>query len=271
MVLWGSTLEPSVTTDRRTHARVGLATILVVDDSSAVRGILRRNLERVGYRVREAADGVGALGVCRTERPDLVLLDFVLDGALGAIRRHADIPVLFLGSTTGAAAVGLRLGAQDWIRKPVDSEELIARVANALQLRNRSDIDLLTGLPNRRWLERAPEGDVILIDVDDFKAINDTEGHLIGDVVLRILAARLRSVTGEHLLVRWGGDEFVVIGDGDLGERLLAAVTATPFAITPGRVLPVTVSIGCGPTLERADEALYVAKRAGRNRVVVNE
>ena len=305
--------------NRRVEERMALATILVVDDSTAIRRILRRTLEGAGYRVREAADGVAALEACHLEVPNLVLLDVdmpVMDGptALAAMRREpalAELPVLFLTARTSGAdvAAGLRLGAQDYLRKPCDPDELTARVAMALEQKVQRDaferkaveadrlstVDVLTGLPNRRLLQLridelaaagGPESPValLMIDVDHFKQVNDTEGHPVGDLVLRILAGRLRSVAHDDLLTRWGGEEFVVlvariVDDAALagiGETFRTAVDATPFAIGTGRLLDITISVGAasGPVaafdavLEAADEALYAAKRAGRNRVV---
>jgi diguanylate cyclase (GGDEF)-like protein len=305
--------------NRRTEQRMSLATILVVDDSTAIRRILRRALEGAGYGVKEAADGEAALAACHVETPDLVLLDVdmpVMDGptALAAMRLKpalVDVPVLFLTARTSGAdvAAGLRLGAQDYLRKPCDPDELTARVANALYQKVERDaferkaveadrlssVDVLTGLPNRRALQSriaemlaagGPETPValLMIDVDRFKLVNDIEGHPVGDLVLRILAARLRSVAQDALLTRWGGEEFVVLiprvvdaaGLTAIGEYFRAAVGVTPFAIDKGRLLDITVSIGAASghlaafdaLMESADAALYTAKRSGRNRVV---
>jgi two-component system cell cycle response regulator len=305
--------------ERRREGRIGVTTILVVDDSTAIRRILRRALEGAGHRVVEAENGREGLEVCRTERPDLVLLDVdmpVMDG-LSTLREMKmdptllQVPVLFLTARTGGEdlARGLDLGAHDYLRKPCDPVELQARVAGALRLaaqeqalRRRtaeldelSTTDQLTGIGNRRRLEAriaelgsvlGPSAGVgvVLLDVDHFKAVNDTEGHPVGDLVLRILAGRLgNEVRHPETLVRWGGEEFLVVAPGldgtglaELGERLRAAVGAGPFAIGDGRQLDVNVSAGCASggldtfeqTVRVADEALYEAKASGRNRVV---
>jgi two-component system, cell cycle response regulator len=304
--------------DRRGPDRVATATVLVVDDSTAIRRILQRALLGAGYRVTEAADGQAALTQCRADPPDLVLLDVdmpVMDGptALAAMKEDAelaDIPVLFLTARTSGTdvAAGLQLGANDYLRKPIDPAELAARVAVALRQSSQektlrsmareadrlSTLDALTGLGNRRQLELATDElrgtiggaapvAVIIADIDHFKLVNDTEGHLIGDAVLRIVAARLRATVGhQHQLVRWGGEEFVALAAGldhaavaALAERLRSAICDSPFAIDEGRTLPITISIGCvsgrldalDDVLQAADEALYEAKRGGRNRV----
>jgi two-component system cell cycle response regulator len=281
----------------------------------AIRRILRRALEGTGHRVVEAANGREGLDVCRTERPELVLLDVdmpVMDGLTMLQEMKMDplllhLPVIFLTARVGPEdlAVGLDLGAHDYLRKPCDPVELQARVAGALRLaaqeqalRRRSaeldelsTTDQLTGIGNRRRLDAltavlGPSAGVgvVLLDVDHFKAVNDTEGHPVGDMVLRILAGRLGNVVRHpESLVRWGGEEFLVLAPGldgaglaDLGERLRTVVSSSPFAIGDGRLLVVHVSAGCasGPldaferTVLVADEALYEAKEAGRNRVI---
>ena len=157
----------------------------------------------------------------------------------------------------------------------------------------------MAGLFNRRYViahlneliarigDGTPEIAVMMLDIDYFKAVNDTHGHPAGDDVLRELAARmLRQVRSVDLVARLGGEEFVAVmpetnlaGAVVVAERLRQAVSAEPFTIQPtGLRLPVTISIGVaasnGPgetvenLLKRADDALYEAKRNGRNRVL---
>lgn len=292
--------------------------ILLVDDSRAIRRILARSLIEAGYDVLEAGNGEEGLAVAAQELPDLILLDVdmpVLDGLSTMKLLQADpamsrIPVLFLTArTSGSDAVaGLSLGARDYLRKPCEPEELLARVASALAvsrqqqaLKSRTDYlddlsttDPLTGLGNRRrydlWVaDMKAQGDVpvavALADLDRFKAVNDSEGHLVGDSVLTITARRIRSAAREHgTVIRWGGEEFLVLQSGEgcrdiaqTGEAMRAAVDCDPMAVGVGRLLHVSVSVGCAigtigtivDTIERADEALYAAKKAGRNAVVV--
>jgi two-component system, cell cycle response regulator len=307
-------------TDRRGDNRVtsGSSRILVVDDSRAIRQILRRSLEDIGYSVAEAADGVEALAACRLDLPDLVLLDVdmpVMDGLATLQEMRADcelssLPVIFLTArTTGDdVAVGLGLGAQDYLRKPCHPAELEARVSAVLRLKaaeealqqhakeldELSTTDALTGLGNRRRFELESQDLVlsvgssglvglIMIDIDHFKTVNDTEGHPIGDLVLRIVAGRLQGLVMQPAtIVRWGGEEFLVLVPGasvealhELGERLRTAVCDSPLGIGDDRTLTITISAGCsvGPidalehAIRLADEALYEAKRTGRNRV----
>jgi two-component system cell cycle response regulator len=159
--------------------------------------------------------------------------------------------------------------------------------------------DALTGLFNRRYMEshlttlveqaasRGKPLTVMVIDIDYFKAINDSHGHDAGDDVLRDFALRIkRSIRGIDLACRYGGEEFVlVMPETDMAvaamvaERLRRRIAAEPFAIQQGaRSIPVTISIGiaalrdkadtAAAVLKRADQALYRAKRDGRNRVV---
>jgi diguanylate cyclase (GGDEF)-like protein len=306
------------TAERRATDRVAMATVMVVDDSPTTRLIIRRMLEPSGYRILEACDGREALDGWALDPPDLVLLDVdmpVMDGPqlLAALRERDELAattVMFLTARSRGAdvAAGFGLGAVDYVRKPCSAEELRARTAAALdreserrglreavaQADQLSLVDSLTGLANRRRFERrrgellATESSdttvaLVLLDVDHFKTVNDAQGHLAGDTVLRILSRRLGTVLGrEDLLVRWGGEEFLVLAPrhderaaASLAARLHETVRAAPFAIARAAPLAITASAGwaCGGVRELdrliavADERLYEAKRTGRNRV----
>ena len=175
-------------------------------------------------------------------------------------------------------AKGLDLGANDYLIRPVDRNELLARVRTQILRKRLQDklrqnyqrglslalTDELTGLYNRRYvfahfnelLARSPEGGgevaVMLFDIDHFKQVNDSYGHPAGDDVLRELADRaVRQVRSVDLIGRLGGEEFVVVmpetslaGAVTVAERFRAAVAGEPFVVQGGRKLPVTVSIG---------------------------
>jgi two-component system, cell cycle response regulator len=296
-------------------------TILVAEDSRVVRAILREPLRAHGYRVLEAADGEQALACCSEERPDVVLLDVempVLDGhqVLARIKQQpelADVPVVFLTAraTTEDVVQGLRLGAHDYLRKPFEASELLARVSAALRVKTLQDelrrrnleldqmsrTDALTGLHNRRHLEErlgefvslarrhGEDLAAAMIDLDHFKRINDNGGHPAGDAVLRVTAERLRGILrAEDVLGRWGGEEFLALlprtdaaGAQLAAERMRQAVAGQPIPLPEGGETRVTASIGAATGVDhgaadlvrRADAALYEAKAAGRNRVVV--
>ena len=264
-----------------------VATVLVADDSPTVRVLVRLELEAAGYEVVEAEDGRQALATVADGGVDVVLLDVempVLDGfatidALKGDPRTADVPVVFLTSRGESDDIleALRRGAHDYVRKPPEATELLARVGAAAQvtalraeLRRRSEeldrvsrTDHLTGLFNRRHLDEQLQAvvassrrhafpfTVLLADVDHFKRVNDVHGHVVGDEVLVQVAQRFSSaVRTEDLVGRWGGEEFLVLlphtdlsGGRALAERLRAAVAATPVH-GPGGDVPVTVSIG---------------------------
>ena len=294
------------------------ARVLVADDSLVIRSVLRKQLEDYGHDVTEAVDGVEALRLVRERPPDIILLDVEmpnLDGhqVLAELRQHtetAEIPVVFLTgrSSTEDVVEGLRLGAHDYLAKPFEPAELLARVSAALRVKGLQDelrkrnaeleaisrTDALTGLPNRRHLQerlastaaasrrRQISMAVLMVDVDHFKSVNDRFGHEAGDIVLKEVAATLHSACrGEDVAGRWGGEEFLIVAEATmtegaaiLAERVRRAIAAAPVHLGDA-ALEVTASIGVAAgagevddLLRRADAALYDAKGSGRNRVV---
>ena len=230
-----------------------------------------------------------------------------------ALERTRTLPILLAAESEDKTRIlrGLELGANDYLTRPVEGNELVARVRtqirrhryaerlrqtmqNAIEL---AGVDMLTGLHNRRYfdnqfaglMDRAAEKgrflSLLILDIDHFKAVNDTFGHDAGDAVLRGFAARVKRVVRTvDLVCRLGGEEFVVVMPdtsaevaAHVAERLRASIEAAPFALEHGtRSIPVTTSIGlaergaeCAPDalLRAADRALYDSKRDGRNRV----
>ncbi len=225
-----------------------------------------------------------------------------------------NLPIILIADDADKPKVvrALDLGVNDFISRPVERNELAARVRTqirrqryALELRQSVNntmalavTDDMTGLYNRRYFDRHlgvmlgkaqnQERDMALmiLDIDHFKAVNDTYGHDIGDAVLKEFAARLkRNIRGVDLACRFGGEEFVVLmPDTDFGqaelvaERVRQSIAERSFEVNAGRPLSVTVSAGVTlnesaadtpeSLIKRADVALYRAKREGRNRVV---
>jgi two-component system cell cycle response regulator len=234
-----------------------------------------------------------------------------------SLDRTRSMPILLVAEPEDTARLvrGLDLGVNDYLMRPTDRNELIARVKTQVRRKRyterlRSNVqqsvelaitDSLTGLHNRRYMEshltslldRATEANrplaLLIVDIDFFKLINDTYGHDAGDEVLREFARRLKGgIRGIDLACRYGGEEFVIVMPeaevataSAVGERLRRQIAATGFAINGGKQsIDVTVSVGIAvrtaedaasdTLLRRADQALYRAKRDGRNRVVAD-
>ena len=226
--------------------------------------------------------------------------------------RQLPIVVLIEEGDTARLVRALDMGVNDYLVRPVDRSELVARCRTQLKRKRFQDrlksnlqqslemavTDPLTGLYNRHYLDGhlstlvpaatrsgKPLG-LFIVDIDYFKSVNDTHGHSGGDEVLREFGKRLmNNVRGVDLACRLGGEEFVVVmPDTDMSfaysiaERLRQKIAETPFVLSNGESIDVTISIGVAVTdssgdsverlFDRADQALYRAKRDGRNRVV---
>ena len=291
------------------------ATLLLVDDDALNRDALSRRLERKGYSVLMAASGEEALDIVGTRRVDAVLLDVMMPGMSGleTLRRlrrlHpvSELPIIMVTAKDESADVveALDLGANDYVTKPINFATALARIRTQVTTRRS---DPLTGLANRvlfmdrleRLVARSRTAShqpfaVFFLDVDRFKIVNDSLGHVVGDALLLGVAERLeRSLRsedtvsrfgGEHTLARLGGDEFTILLDGiaevsdarAVAERLLAVIGA-PFHLH-GREVFASVSIGivmsdaryrqAGEMVRDADTAMYQAKAQGKARCEV--
>jgi diguanylate cyclase (GGDEF)-like protein len=293
------------------------ANILIVDDQRANVLLLARMLDGAGYTA--VTSTMNPLEVCELHRAhdyDLILLDLqmpamdgfaVMDG-LKAVETNDYPPVLAITAQPGNKLRALERGARDFISKPFDLPEVLMRVHNMLEVRLLNKAarqhaaalealalnDPLTGLANRRLMSdrmsvalvharrsRAAMA-VIFLDLDGFKQINDTLGHGAGDLLLKLVSARLvASVRAEDTVARVGGDEFVVAlwhvgGAADsarVAQKLITAISQ-PYDLD-GHAIEVTASAGvavfpgdgddAATLLEHADVALYEAKRGGKN------
>ncbi len=289
--------------------------ILVADDNTTLVMTLAGVLRYWDYDVTVAQDGDGALeALLAPDAPRLALLDWHMPGLDGIevcrrVRAEPGRPYSYLLLMTGEASReamldALEAGADDFLAKPVEDVELKARLGTgrriaALQerLHVMATRDRLTGLWNRAAVVGLLEGEmpraaregkrlaIALADIDHFKAVNDTHGHLAGDAVLREVARRMGGAVRPYDAAgRYGGEEFLLVlpGCGEdeaaaLADRLRACISATPIdAGTAG--LRVTASVGVAAwdgeaspddLLRSADEALYRAKRGGRDRVEI--
>ena len=297
---------------------------LIADDNAGFRHVLERMLRKWGYDVAVACDGLEAWALLQSpDPPRLAILDWMMPGLDGVevcrrvreLNREPYVYILLLTAKDTAAELveGMEAGADDYLRKPVDSHELRVRVRAGRRildlqeevvqsreaLRKLATCDPLTGLWNRnamfdimsRELKRAKRESgklaLLMADLDHFKRINDTLGHAAGDAVLQEAARRMSSCVRPYDAVcRYGGEEFLIVLPGcDMAdatlraEEIRSAIATSPFQIAEGS-LNLTCSLGVaassGPAgydstalTHEADEALYVAKHNGRNRVEI--
>lgn len=291
--------------------------VMVVDDSTPIRNEIKRILMYQQFEVFAATNGKEALEHL-VANPDikLVLTDYnmpEMDGfeLMKAIRENYDktqiaVIVLTANLEDGIGSKFLKNGANDYIRKPFSKEELICRVNNTVEAIENIDImsrfantDFLTGVYNRRYFfsymndyyrKNAGKNEtgfsVSMFDIDNFKRINDTYGHDVGDIVIQRLALTLLSeVSNQGITARFGGEEFcVVVFDTDLEggvdkmEHIRKTIEEIEIPIKDQEApLKFTVSIGvtCGDfnknietLITQADEGLYEAKNTGKNKVV---
>jgi two-component system cell cycle response regulator len=295
------------------------ARALVVDDWDLGAQTVQDALSREGILPGRAASEAEALALTAAIPFDLVVLSLSmtaedplrLASRLRATEATQDIPLLLIAEPEQKERLlrGFDLGANDWLLRPIDENELRARARNQIrrkfyQDRLRADLgtalemaltDPLTGLYNQRYLMRHLRGlmantqaggvAVMMIDVDNFKVVNDRYGHPVGDRALKAIANTLRGRTRVFdSIARYGGDEFAVLMPGAgpqdamaAAERLRAAIERMPFSPEPGVMHKLTVSIGVAFSSDRnhtvemllqvSDQAMYRAKRTGRNRV----
>jgi two-component system, cell cycle response regulator len=288
--------------------------VLLVDDDPQVHHILANMLTPAGFKIQHAANGAEALDMVREECPYFVVTDWSMlpvDGIeLCQFLRKESLPhyvyivLLTAKSRSDDIVTGLNAGADDFVTKPVNRGELLARLqagARVLELERRlSELarsDPLTGLLNRgtfhellemEWSRSIRYGHpltCVMLDVDFFKRINDTSGHLAGDNVLKTLAKTLQSVCRQADYVgRYGGDEFCILlsetdEQGALvwAERCRSAIAATVFG-SGARRFAMTASFGVAERspsmdiaehlLECADHALLAAEQGGKDRVL---
>ena len=288
-----------------------LPLVLVADDDGVTRAVVSAWLARSGYAVVAARDGEEALRLTGERSPDLLLVNVTMPGLDGydvcrAVQTglEAPPPLIFLTAhgDTAARVTGLDAGAVDYIVKPFDQDELVARVRAALRTKSVRDglarqaaHDPLTGLLNRRELDARAVGAValarrhgralscLMLDIDHFKGINDEHGHAAGDVVLHETARRLTAACRvSDIVARYGGEEFVLLLPETppeaavvLADKLRWMLGEAPIE-TGGTRISIRASVGVAAfaagmetpakLIAAADEALYLAKDLGRDR-----
>jgi len=300
------------------------ANILIVDDVEDNLEILEDLLTFAGHNVQSVRSGEAALKRVQESHPDLILLDILMPGIDGfevCTRLKADddtkdIPVVFVSSMVDIEykVKGFKVGGVDYINKPFHHDEILVRVNTHItllrlrrhleeqnaELERLANTDYLTNLYNRRRFFQAAAEEfagasrsrnpisITLIDLDYFKRINDTYGHLVGDHALIHVAKIIRThCRVSDVAARYGGEEFVILHPSidrnnafKVAERIRKAVEAKPYAIE-GDEINMTLSAGVvdnkirngvkriDDILGLADKALYRAKDAGRNQVFV--
>jgi len=298
--------------------------ILVADDSPVYRKLMEQTLPRDQYSILFAETGKSAIELFKQHRPALVITDWVMPDVtgvevcrqirLGAQDSYTYIIIVTSVSEKENVVESLDAGADDYLTKPFHPKELLARVGvgrRLVDLHQQIDsqnrllkelalTDALTGLPNRRAVEDWAKGQlsaavrhgysfwVVIADLDNFKAVNDTYGHDAGDTVLKEFAAILKKrVRTSDICGRTGGEEFIMIfthaeecNVGIIVARILRQLREHEFSFG-SKPVQVTASFGIAgfqgkgtpdfsKLMNQADEALYAAKRGGRNRIEVS-
>ena len=304
------------------HAGVG-GRVLLVDDHERSAGRIGATVS-LDHVCEVEANPHAAVTRLTEEDFDLLIVSLSLSNSDGLrlcsqVRsmessRHLPIIMLVEPGDQKKMMMGLEMGVNDYLVRPLDRHEMLARVRTQIKRKRFSDFlksrfeqnmemavtDSLTKLYNRRYMEThlvtlvrdaiasGKDLSLCVTDIDFFKSVNDTHGHDVGDLVLVEFADRLRLNTrGIDLACRMGGEEFVIIMPETnmasalhVGERLRSCVADDPFTVGLTSPLPITTSVGVATLesledtplslLRRADQALYAAKKEGRNRVVAD-
>ncbi len=281
--------------------------ILMVESEDLLAGKLTEFLTAAGHRIRRATGGAEALELGRTPGLDLIMVSLSLAGDDGlrlcsqfrSQEETRHIPILLILDETDLVqlAKGLDLGVTDYLVRPIDQNELLARTRTQVRRRRYHDrlhqmldnsvslayTDALTGIYNRRYMDAHLDRkiteiastqkpvSVMMFDIDHFKQVNDTYGHASGDEVLKAMAQRVSGgIRDFDMLARYGGEEFVVImpsTPADLSlmvaERLCRKIAAEPFEASGSEApLSITASIGVATTTDPTETAAALLARA---------
>lgn len=308
--IFNFTEEVSIDLDFGIGSGSGNLKILVVDDEIINLQVMMNLLCLYGYSVTTALTGKDALKLIEIEKFDLVILDVMMPKMSGyevctIIRKNLsliELPVIMLTAKSQLSNIcmGFQCGANDYVIKPFEKEELLVRIKTLITMKNAinlSIMDGLTGVFNRRYLFELAESvlekyksskdpfSIIMLDIDYFKKVNDNYGHAAGDKVLTEVAQECKEILQkEYIFGRYGGEEFVVIlPNTDLctavkfAEAIRRKIEKHSVKIDESKELKVTLSLGIAEVNDESDEissifnkvdsALYAAKRNGRNRI----
>lgn len=298
-----------------------LANILIIDDEKEIRLYLEELLTENNFFVFTAENGMKGLEIIEKEKIDIVLADIVMPKIDGiALTRsikemNPDIPVILMTaySSIEYAVESMKAGAADFISKPfkinyalfiikkvLETKRLGEKAKKTEYYKELSNIDALTSIHNYRFFKEILDNEIkrhkryernlsfLLIDIDDFKGINDTYGHLTGDIVLKEIAELLsETIRSCDFLARYGGEEFAVILPETsekealiLGKRIVSIIENHKFkSIEDEPIIRISVTVGLTSfprsasnlqqLIDRADQALYKGKRLGKNRITV--
>ena len=274
--------------------------VLIVEDSKLVRNFEKRLLKRLKLNVFEASNGEEALEVVKNKDIDLIITDLSMpkldgNGLIKEVRKNYkmnELPIIVISSNEESDVFlkSLKLGANDYLKKPFLKEELMIRVNNLLDLYDsfkkisyQLQKDPLTDVYNRFFLEHTLENmfnmyekkSIAMLDIDFFKKINDTFGHQYGDEVLKDFATKIKNVVRKSdIVVRYGGEEFLIFMPNTSKEEGFIVLLKIKEAIKKSK-FNYTFSGGIadeGETLAEmikiADNRLYEAKNKGRNKII---
>jgi len=293
-------------------------TIMIIDDSPLILTTLSLILQTQNLNYIECSNGQEALDYLNnptTTTVDLIITDYempIMDGyeftKLVRVKYPIEeLPILILSGTQDSIMIArfLKIGANDYIPKPFINEEFIARLSNTLnilemfkKIRNMAMTDHLTGLHNRAYFYQSGEQllaiskrsstpiTICMIDIDNFKAINDTYGHDVGDRALKHIANTIkRAIRESDILIRFGGEEFIVLLPNCSCDKALKVITKatkivanTLFYLDDNKKINMTISSGITSKIGSldsmvitADKYMYKAKQNGKNQVYTEE
>ncbi len=287
--------------------------IFVVDEDIRMLDLVEKVFTKEGYRVFTSSNPNVSMSILKKEKIDLMILDIMMPGKNGfqvleKIRKeNFNIPIIFLTAHNliEDKVKALKGGVDDYITKPFEREELVARVERILKKSNsykiKMKIDNLTGVYNKKYLHERLEElknglhgneyfSIAFIDLDYFKQINDKYGHLVGDHILQIFTKELQScLRNSDEIYRFGGDEFLVLFHNIPPEKAYEVLERVRKKIQEKDLYykvvcePISVSFSAGVAslskkdetlesiLDRADKALYASKKSGRGKITYLE